>query len=81
MRHYRQIWWLDSHAAAGLPLYVAVLHQFAAACHVDIEFGDLFAKCISVDAQKISAFGLISTRRVQRDFDQRKLDFAQNTAI
>jgi hypothetical protein len=29
---------------------VAVLHQFAAACHVDIELSDLLAQSIAIDA-------------------------------
>jgi hypothetical protein len=47
---------------------VAVLHQFAAACHVDIELSDLLAQSIAIDAEQIGAFRLISACRVQCDF-------------
>jgi hypothetical protein len=60
---------------------VADLHQLAAACHADIEFGDLFSQGIAVDAQEIGTFCLISGCRIQRDLDQRDLHFAQNPVI
>ena len=52
------------------PLYVAVLHQLAAACHANIEVGDLLSERISVDAQQIGASGLISAGRIQRNLNK-----------
>ena len=60
---------------------MAVLHQFAAACHADIEFGDLLAQSIAIDAQKVGAFRLISGRRIQRNFDQRQFNLAQYPVV
>ena len=41
-------------------LDVALLHQLAAACHADIQIGDLLAQSIAVNPQQIGAFGLIA---------------------
>ena len=54
--------------------YVAILHQFAAACHANIEFGDLLSERISVDPKQIRAFGLISACGVEADLNQRALN-------
>ena len=39
---------------------VALLHQLAAACHADIQIGDLLAQSIAVNPQQIGTFGLIA---------------------
>ena len=61
--------------------YVAVLHQFAPPCHVDIEIGDLLSEGIPVNAQKIGAFRLIAARRIEGDLDQGQLDLAQDALV
>ena len=57
---------------------VARLHQFAAACHLNIEISDFLAQGISIDPQQIGAFGLISACCIQRNLDQRGLALAQD---
>ena len=61
--------------------YVAVLHQFAAPCHADIQLCDLLSQSIAVDPEQIRAFGLISSRGVQCNFNQRAFDLAQDSGI
>ena len=60
---------------------VAELHQFAAPCHANVEFRDLFPQRIAIDAQQFRALGLVSARGVKCRFDQRQFDFAQNSVI
>lgn len=60
---------------------MAVLHQFATACHLNIEVSDLLSERISVNSEQIRALGLISTRRLKRDFDQRCFDLAEDSRI
>ena len=57
---------------------VALLHQFATACHANIQIGDLFAQGIAVDAEQIGTFSLIARGRIKGNFDQRSLHFTQN---
>jgi len=56
--------------------YVAVLHQFAAASHADIQIRDLFSQGIPVDPEKLSTFGLIARGCIKRNFNQRRFDLA-----
>ena len=60
---------------------VANLHQLTPPCHLYIEIDDLFMQSISVYAQQIGAFRLISAGRIQRDFQQGPLYFAQDSLI
>jgi hypothetical protein len=60
---------------------VACLHQLAAACHANIQIGDLFPQGIAVDAQKFGTFCLVAARRLEGDFDQRTFHFAQNPGV
>ena len=48
---------------------------------MDIEVCDLFAERVSVDAQKIGAFRLVSAGGVEGDLDQRQFDLAQDALV
>ena len=61
--------------------YVAVLHQFAASCHLNIEIRDLLSEGISVNPKQIRTFCLISARRFEGNLDQRGFDLAQDSRI
>ena len=71
----------EQRCEADPPRPVAVLHQLTTACHVNIEIGDLLAQRIAIDAKQIGAFRLITTGCIERNFDQRQLNFSQDTAI
>ena len=60
---------------------VADLHQFAAPCHANIKFSDLFPQRIAVDAQQFGAFGLVTARGIKCRLDQWQFDFAQDPVV
>ena len=67
----RRLWPLRLDCCDAFVTAVAVLHQLAAACHLDSQFGDLLAQSIAIDPEQVGAAGLVAACRVEGDFDQR----------
>ena len=62
-------------------LHVALLHQFATACHLNFKLSYLFTQSIAVYPQQVRTFSLVPAGGIECDLDERGLDFAQHTLI